>query len=292
MIPPLPYACEVHQRTAHRNPRNSTKNGLSCAVRWVLPLLLGIAALTQAKADEPERTDQFEKGNRAYMEGAYKTAVTHYEQALKNGHSAAVHANMARTYEKLDQPGRAMRHYRMAYYLKPRSPKIAKPMHALAREQGITLEWLSPKLSRLHQASRTEWQWLAVAAFWIALISLGLCKLHNKRKSLYTIITILGITLLMVSILGLYSWKLMDREYVVIAPESALRVAPSSKSDSKKKLQAGSLVYPIDSHQQYWKVKHQSKSTGWVANDQLSRSIPNSDRSSGNNNVEKTRISD
>lgn len=73
-----------------------------------------------AEARERART-HFERGVVAYREGRYVAAREAFEAALATYPSPAFHFNLARTYERLGRPSRALRHYREYQRLTPNS---------------------------------------------------------------------------------------------------------------------------------------------------------------------------
>src|SRR5262249_38203954 len=107
-------------------------------------------------------TDEFEKANRAYIDGKYGDAINNYIKVIQqNGFSSNVLFNLGNAYERNGQHGLAILSYERAQRLNPRDPDIAANLKTARAQAGVTVpaeRWWQSMLTYFKPA---EWAWMA-----------------------------------------------------------------------------------------------------------------------------------
>src|SRR5690606_26947620 len=86
---------------------------------------------------QAQNSDLFEKGNAAYNDGDYETAVTSYETILQAGEtSSELYFNLANSYYKLDRVAPSIYFYEKALQLDPNDSDIRNNL-SIARNMVI-----------------------------------------------------------------------------------------------------------------------------------------------------------
>lgn len=99
-------------------------------------VLLCVVAFSSSVANAtPSTSEQWERGNKAYVEGRYEEAVEAYNSILEGGeYSMKLYYNIANSYFKLGEMGKAILYYNKALRIAPSSDDIRHNL-ALAEAQ-------------------------------------------------------------------------------------------------------------------------------------------------------------
>ncbi len=167
----------LHAITLARNGRRGLS--LATALVCVLPVHAQMANATRL----------FEQGNNMYAEGAYREALSLYEQAQSYGYSSgALLLNAGNAHYRLDHRGQALRYYEKALRLLGEEPhllhnlelvraQVASPYTALP--VPIWQQWWQSAVG-----NRSPWLFFAVGAlFYGAAFILFAYRLWTQRRS-------------------------------------------------------------------------------------------------------------
>ncbi|MSP61239.1 MAG: tetratricopeptide repeat protein [Myxococcales bacterium] len=108
------------------------------AVRWlaVTGVIGTLLCCSLARAENPDEAiarAHFQTGLSYYESDHYASAVKEFQEAWRLSRRSAILYNIARTFEKLDDPARAVVHYRRYLEAVPNPPELAQVSEAIAR---------------------------------------------------------------------------------------------------------------------------------------------------------------
>ncbi len=122
---------------AASNRNRKTPRISKAAIPGMLALLLWTCAGPAQAQGAPEAVRYFDEGNQRFREGAYREALTSYQNALDAGYaSGALYYNMGNAWYRLDEIGQAVRFYEKARLHMPENKALAHNL-ALARNQTV-----------------------------------------------------------------------------------------------------------------------------------------------------------
>lgn len=219
-----------------------------------------------------DRTALFHEGNSAYENGDYPAAIKAYEEALKQGHTVAVHFNLGNAYLKNEQPGLAVLHYERALLLDPRNPDVRANLDETLSQYHVPEQEKRPLVEWAYHLSLDSWAWLAVACLWGCLLVLLLPKCFGlKDTALQKVVALLFIAGLTACISGLAGYHLDRDRAIVTAQEAPLKVSPTENSPAGLYLQGGESIIPIREHNEHLLIEARNKQQGWLPKAQIAR---------------------
>lgn len=206
----------------------------------------------------------FQEGNAAYYENEYTRAIELYNEALEIYHSDALHYNLANAYAQNGDSARAILHYKRALVLNPNHPEARANLKTLQNSLQLTEPAPSALERYTHWFSVNTWTLLLCVGAWGSLVFLCILPWVNCPKRVRIGGTSLSGILLLASLLGLAGWHLERNNAILIAEETPLRTAPTSKSPTSGKLAGGTEVVILDRHGDYLQIRTATDATAWV----------------------------
>lgn len=237
---------------------------------WCLILLVA----GSSRAASPDES-LWQKANTFYTQKQYDSAITCYEQLLRQyPGNARLHYNAGNAYFRLNKIGPAVLQYEKAAFIDPGNQKVRDNLQlARGRIQNPLPEAAPIFFVRwwkglLQTVSSNVWGVLSLVAF---LAVLGLIYLARVRKERFTHSgrwLSLGIVSLLIC--GCMTWFSYDaatnsRKAVVLQAGANLIDAPKPAGKILSSLPEGTVmeVYQEDGH--FWNVKLPNGREGWVA---------------------------
>lgn len=208
--------------------------------------------------------DQFLEANQAYEAGDLAKAIGIYESLVaRAGFSAPLCYNLANSYARNGQTGKAVLGYERALLLAPGAGDIRTNLQLLRQQKGLLQEEI-PVLQWLGLLGLN--QWAALAAFF--LLSLALLPLVAlrvpvvNRVSLPLIIACL--LLLGTCIAGVVVQYQNWQQAVIVSPESRLLISPFDGAGVTDVIEEGSLIRIIKVHDNYALIADEKGRSGWI----------------------------
>ncbi len=218
----------------------------------------------------------FEKGNKAYNEGAYEEAARHYQNIIDQGeHSAELYFNLGNTYYKLNKIAPSIYNYEKALLLKPNDTEIK---NNLAFAQNMTLDAIEvlPEtgLSRLYRSvtsklSFDEWAYLSIVCIFLFVVGYILYYFLNyatqKRISFISsfVFLFMGIFLVIIAYIEYEKFK-NDQPAIVFDTEVIIKSEPNNRSQETFRLHEGAKVNVEETLNEWKKIKLTDGKTGWI----------------------------
>jgi len=244
----------------------------------LLPWILAMAINQTGRAQSPE--DAWQAAGTAYVRGEYREALKAYQQLEASGYrSAALFYNMGNAAFRMEEHGLAVLYFLKARHRKPLDRSINYNL-SLVREQ------LRDQISPLRPFFLYAWwqgaYFLAPAWLWAALgiaawmLGAGLLarawlmQRSPPSRSLTTFAIALGLVLLALA-WSRHQWDEDPGLAVILESEVAMHVAPDPQSARAKTLHEGTTVHPLDSLENWLKIKLPNGEQGWLRSGALAR---------------------
>lgn len=228
----------------------------------VVLLLLLAAPGGQAATVEEEL---FQAANESSSRGDYGRAIGQYQQLIdKYGYTAPLLYNLANSYARSGQTGRALLNYERALKLSPTDPEIFGNMQLLRQKKGLFPKEHSWS-QRLIQLLNLH-QWCQLTGLILVLLTVGLGVCFGRRLALRAslILAGLGLPLLLVASLAINRQYLTWQAAIVVNPQARLVLSPFTGAASVGEIQEGRLVYPEKSHGEFRYVIDETGRRGWI----------------------------
>lgn len=190
------------------------------------------------------------------------------------GYSAPILYNWANAYARGGKPGLAVLNYERARLLDPQDPDIEANLRHVREASGLPQESRN-RLERIAGIVGPQ------ATPWIGVLGLllaGTCALArrfysgHRRKLLLA--TLLGITLLGLSIAsGITLWPIMH-EAVVVSRTAPVRVSPATIAEQLFELPEATIVNTSAEHDGFVLVRTTEGRTGWAPSASLAPIVP------------------
>ncbi|MFC1808522.1 tetratricopeptide repeat protein [Candidatus Omnitrophota bacterium] len=220
--------------------------------------------------------DAFKKGNEAYKQGDFATAIEYYQQALKiEGPLSEIYYNIGNSYIKHDKKGLALVNFIRALRLDPRSDEIRKNISYIASLIEYKIEdrtnWYIVQVRRLlglfTDLELVVALWAGV--FMLLIILFLLLFVSGKVKSAVNVIMIAQVCVVMIC-----ASAVVMQKYFVVPGDSAVvldagvdvRYGPSNEDKVIFHLVEGLELYVVDKRAEWSRIVLLNKETGWVLN--------------------------
>lgn len=213
----------------------------------------------------------FNKGNEAYSQQDFASAIDYYQQCLQIAESAPLHYNLANAYHETDEIGRAVLHYEKSLVLEPANPDAAANLNFVreAAELAAPTNGLVTRLGK--KLSVNYWGWIALGGFWISLALILLPRLYGGQRALSRLLLVAALGVTATSAVALYGYHQISQDGVILQNDTPLRVAPSPQSNEYGYLQAGEIITIQKEHQSYIFIDNQNDKSGWVLSTEVGR---------------------
>ncbi|MFH2121861.1 MAG: tetratricopeptide repeat protein [Pseudomonadota bacterium] len=216
-------------------------------------------------AGDAENRQTFMEANRAYEAGDLSKAIRIYEDLEAHaGVSASLCYNLANSYARNGQTGKAVLEYERALLLAPGGRDIHTNLERLRREKGLfqkEIPWWQ-KMGGLLGLN----QWTVLAA--IMLLSLALLHLATLRfvvlRRFSSSLTAACLVLLGISSAGGVIQYRNWQQAVIIAPDARLLISPFDGAGSTGAIEEGRLIRIIKRHDSYALINDENGRSGWL----------------------------
>lgn len=208
----------------------------------------------------------FMKGNEAYQNGDYSTAISHYNESLQSSVSSEQYYNLGNAYYKTSQYGEAILHYLKAQTLSPKDPAIASNLNLSYKAVGIepSTPFLLHRIAYLF--SINTWTWLFFSSLWIFLSMVVLAKVLRVRVVLIGILLFATGIIVKVSAAALIGYHFEKNKGIIVKNEATLKIAPADSSPALLTLKEGSTGKSVRRHEDYFYIHFAKSKEGWVHN--------------------------
>ncbi|MDZ4701953.1 MAG: tetratricopeptide repeat protein [Rhodothermales bacterium] len=239
-------------------------------------LLVGLLAMPGrlASAQVSEAIMAFDSGNQLYRDGQYTEAITAYTRALDLGYTSGVlYFNIGNAYFRLDELGQAIRYYEKSRLLMPESHEL---LHSLGIARARTVD----QFSRVPRpiwvvywdsfVARTAGRWLFWPGMIVYALVLGLLAFRVRRGSrnpwLRRLLAVSALGALVLLGAAFAASIQAERRHmaVVLAPQSALRDAPTPNAAVALTVHEGLLVEILGNAEPWVEVRLPNGARGWV----------------------------
>lgn len=239
------------------------------------PLGMGGDVLPASEQDYPISAEQamsrFIAGGLAYKEGDYEGAVKEYEEILKGGReNGALYYNLANSYFRKKDYGRAVLNYERARRLIPRDSDLDFNYHyALSQmggETGGAQGNFLPKAMDRHVSFYTLDEMILISAglgCLMAVIHLISLYLRWPRRVRRGVLGMLGL-LLAVYMTGFVVKAESYRDMAVAVADAEAKFEPRMEATTHFPLKAGIKIRILKTEDGWAKIRRADGKTGWV----------------------------
>ena len=223
------------------------------------------------------------KGNQAYNEGLYDSAIHLYSGVLDQDlESYKLYYNMGNAYFKMNQLPSAILYYEKAKKLYPNDEdvnfnlSIANSMIVDKIEQVPEMFYKRWWNYFYNAYSEDTWTLLSLVSWIVLLFFIGMF-LITKTRSLKKLAFYLGILFLLITIgtFGLSSQKYYytkeNKEAVIFTPTITAKSSPTPSSVDLFVIHEGTKVQIMDELQGWVKIKLRNGSIGWLPGESVKR---------------------
>jgi tetratricopeptide (TPR) repeat protein len=237
---------------------------MSWIIKTSLLCLFVCASLKAASTEEI-----FAQANTAFLEGKYASAVETYESLQKTGYSAALSFNLANAYYREGKVGNAVLNYERAIWLNPHDADAKANLKFVRRNAGLfepSLPWWKWYVQFL---SLNQWAWLSSLLWFCLSLTLAAGWLFSPWRRNAKLVGGMVFALLILS-LSAVTLRMFERDRaVLLAPKTALQIAPFEKSPTSFSLPAGMIVQAVRENGNFVYVRTDEGRTGWVSKKDL-----------------------
>lgn len=244
--------------------------------RWlnVIFLFLAISGLQAAN----ETLVQAEK---AYDEKQYKTAITLYEQLIKEGYTSyQLYFNLGNSYYKNGNLGRAIHAYEIARKLEPDDEDIkinlslanSKTLDKIDTKENFFIT--AVKSNILSSLTTTAWAWLNIISFLIAAAAFFMYYILSSialKRMFFGISMLFAFTFLISYFLGSSAVRSKSENKFAIVLEKEVKIMnePNASATSKFRLHEGTKVRVVENNGDWMLIKLENGNEGWLKSFEL-----------------------
>lgn len=212
--------------------------------------------------------DRFNDGNAAYSVGDYDTAITIYNDLLKqDGNGVGLLYNLANSYAQKGQVGLAILNYERALRINASDSDVIGNLAKVRKDSGLFTEEPDKVNQILSMLSIDSW---TIAAFvcllcMVILLSVRLKYKSSKRSYIGSWVSVTLVMILSVTAV-VYNYQTYN-PLVVIAEDVKLQVSPFEGASSSGAIVQGRMLFPIKNHGDYTYVTDRAGRKGWLRSD-------------------------
>ena len=241
-------------------------------------ILLGLVSVAHAEIPEAEIPSLFRQTNSLYGQGKYAEAVEGYKAIIQAGwESGPLYYNLANTYFKLNNLGRAILNYRRAWNLSPGDPEITKNLE-YAREglrddiAALPLSvWARSKRAVILQFPLGIWIGISAALYFLTIAWLiAALLIRPLRKKSPLILKWLGgclVISILISVLAYSFYRTPGA--IILQPTVSVRYGPAETDAAAFKLHEGTEVKKVRGKDGWIQIALPDGKSGWLPTDSL-----------------------
>lgn len=223
----------------------------------------------------------FEVANDAYQKGDYTSAITQYENILKNGsYSNELYYNLGNAYYKKSNLGKAILNYERALLAAPRDADTQFNLEiAKAKTQDdldqigkfFVAEWWQG----LHKLfSSTVWGVLTLLSLWAGIAGLILwlfgATRERKKQGFVGGLALIGLSILLYFVSSSQAnFEKNSRMAIILESTIEVKNGPDAQSTAVIEIHEGLKVELLDQIGDWYKVKLTNGDEGWLPMDSL-----------------------
>lgn|SRR5690554_2391690 len=240
----------------------------------------GVAAPNAPSTTPDEAVSEFERGNDAYRQGDYETALDHYLLAEPHFEGFAINYNLGNAYFKMGRIAESILHYERAlkfdpankdllYNLSLANELIADRIESLPKSR-FSREWESFK----YETGPDGWAWISIVFSLLAsclflLFFLGPGKAW-KRLGFFGGIIAAVLTVTSVSLArSAERFRYAERAAIVYSPKIDVKSEPRGGSVNVFTLHAGTKVKILEKEGEWYEIQIANGSRGWIHQNEL-----------------------
>jgi hypothetical protein len=190
------------------------------------------------------------------------------------GYSAPALYNLANAYARAGKPGLAVLNYERARLLEPNDPDIDANLRHVREAVGLPPESRNRFERMADIASPRILAWVGVLGLLIAGVSTLARWLYPRHRRKLLAATLVGISLLSVTIAsGAAVWPIMH-EAVVVTQTAPVRVSPVPIEEPLFVLPEASIVSMTAEHEGFVLIRTKAGRTGWAQRANLAPIVP------------------
>ena len=193
-----------------------------------------------------------------------------------DGYSAAVLFNLGNARLQAGQPGEAILDYERARWLAPRDVDIAANLHLARQRAGLTATDESWTENAANFLAPNTWAWLGSVALAAACVGIIGGQFRSRHRPAFHLLTAVGATILLASIGAVAVDASRLGRAILPAKDTAALISPFNGAKTVFEFPAGQAVNVEKAYGEYRFVRDASGHSGWVANTQVGRIVPNS----------------
>lgn len=203
---------------------------------------------------------------RSYAKGDYAGAVEQWQEEIRSqGVTAGLLGAVGNAEWKLGRKGRAMICWERALLLDPRDTVALAGIRHAQNAGGTERPAMSWSETFSTALSADTWLIIAAASFWVALLSVVVPKMRRKPANAWTQrARLTAITLLALSVPGLWGARSHASRAVVRRPEVSLRLTPTLLGEPIHGVAEGDVVRTGRPFNGHVRVTTANGKTGWV----------------------------
>ena len=241
-------------------------------------ILLGLVSVAHAEIPEAEIPSLFRQTNSLYGQGKYAEAVEGYKAIIQSGwESGPLYYNLANTYFKLNNLGRAILNYRRAWNLSPGDPEITKNLE-YAREglrddiAALPLSvWARSKRAVILQFPLGIWIGISAVLYFLTIAWLiAALLIRPLRKKSPLILKWLGgclVISILISVLAYSFYRTPGA--IILQPTVSVRYGPAETDAAAFKLHEGTEVKKVREKDGWLQISLPDGKSGWLRADSL-----------------------
>ena len=241
-------------------------------------ILLGLVSVAHAEIPEAEIPSLFRQTNSLYGQGKYAEAVEGYKAIIQAGwESGPLYYNLANTYFKLNNLGRAILNYRRAWNLSPGDPEITKNLE-YAREglrddiAALPLSvWARSKRAVILQFPLGIWIGISATLYFLTIAWLIAALLIRplRKKSPLILKWLGGCLVISILISGLAYSFYRTPGAIILQPTVSVRYGPAETDAAAFKLHEGTEVKKVRGKDGWLQISLPDGKSGWLRADSL-----------------------
>ncbi len=227
----------------------------------------------------------FSSANEAYFQGDFASAAKHYERIVEAGvRDADVYFNLATTYARLGQYGRAILFFERSLRADPGNDAAEAGLAACrnllgkreAERAGEAVVQTRPQLvdALVRPFSENLLAWLVLIfdlAFFIVLIAFRVSQREAWRIGLGVAASLLGFLLVITSGGLIVKSEVLKqgRAAVVLKDDAWVREGPDPRAQTRGKAQQGQAARILEREADYFRVRLSGGSEGWMKKSEI-----------------------